>query len=240
MSRFRTLFFMSAGASALALALASPAVAQSGAPASGTSEDPPATGVSTGAATPTRADDGARPVNARGLEDIVVTARRTSEALQTTPVAVTALNNEALLTKQIAQVTDLARSTPALSIGTGGTGPATIVYLAIRGQAQNSPNSFSDASVGIYIDGVYVGRPMVGNLGFLDMASAELLRGPQGTLFGRNPTGGALNLTTAQPTHKMAGYIKTGIGNYDLRLAEGVLNVPLSETVAVRDRKSVV
>src|SRR3546814_14003648 len=82
------------------------------------------------------------PVNARGLEDIVVTARRTSEALQTTPVAVTALNNEALLTKQIAQVTDLARSTPALSIGTGGTGPATIVYLAIRGQAQNSPNSF--------------------------------------------------------------------------------------------------
>src|SRR3546814_16809085 len=76
MSRFRTLFFMSAGASALALALASPAVAQSGAPASGTSEDPPATGVSTGAATPTRADDGARPVHARGLEDIVVTAGR--------------------------------------------------------------------------------------------------------------------------------------------------------------------
>src|SRR3546814_4514023 len=81
------------------------------------------------------------PVNARGLEDIVVTARRTSEALQTTPVAVTALNNEALLTKQIAQVTDLARSTPALSIGTGGTGPATIVYLAIRGQAQKDRKS---------------------------------------------------------------------------------------------------
>src|SRR3546814_4179390 len=101
-----------------------------------------------------------------------------------------------------ALVTALPLSTPALSIVTGGTGPATIVYLAIRGQAQNSPNSFSDASVGIYIDGVYVGRPMVGNLGFLDMASAEVLRGPQGTLFGRNTTGGALNLTTAQPTNK--------------------------------------
>src|SRR3546814_6835810 len=132
MSRFHTLFFMSAGASALALALASPAVAQSGAPASGTSEDPPATGVSTGAATPTRADDGARPVNARGLEDIVVTARRTSEALQTTPVAVTALTNEALLTKQIEQVPDLARSTPALSLGPGGTGPATIVRKSVE------------------------------------------------------------------------------------------------------------
>src|SRR3546814_18184372 len=82
-----------------------------------------------------------------------------------------------------------------------------------RGQAQNSPNPFSDASVGIYIDGVYVGRPMVGNLGFLDMASAEVLRGPQGPLFGRNTTGGALNLTTAQPTNKLEGYIQPGIGN---------------------------
>src|SRR3546814_13044942 len=87
MSRFRTLFFMSAGASALALALASPAVAQSGAPASGTSEDPPATGVSTGAATPTRADAGARPVHARGPEDMDVTARPPSEAPPTTPAA---------------------------------------------------------------------------------------------------------------------------------------------------------
>src|SRR3546814_18410554 len=62
-----------------------------------------------------------------------------------------------------------------------------------------------------------------------DVCSSDL-----GTLFGRNTTGGALNLTTAQPTNKLEGYIKTGIGNYDLRLAEGVLNVPLSETVAVR------
>lgn len=215
MSRFRTHKIMSTTASVLALGLTGPALAQAGAGASGTSAEPQTT-------------------DSRGLEAIVVTARRTSEALQTTPVAVTALNNEALLTKQVAEVTDLARATPALSIGTGGTGPASIVYLAIRGQAQNSPNSFSDASVGIYIDGVYVARPLVGNLGFLDMASAEVLRGPQGTLFGRNTTGGALNLTTAQPTDKLEGYVKTGIGNYDLRMVEGVLNVPLSDTVAVR------
>jgi iron complex outermembrane receptor protein len=231
---FRAHILASATVSALALTIAGPALAQSGAPASGTTMDPPATGVSTGAATPTPADDGARPANSGGLVDIVVTARRTSEALQTTPVAVTALNNEALVTKQVAEVTDLARATPALSVGTGGTGPASIVYLAVRGQAQNSPNSFSDASVGIYIDGVYVGRPMVGNLGFLDMASAEVLRGPQGTLFGRNTTGGALNLTTAQPTDKLEGYVKGGIGSYDLRVVEGVLNIPLSETVATR------
>jgi len=218
----------------IAIAAADPGLAQSGAPASGTSMEPPATGPSTGAATPTPADNGTTPGNATGLEDIIVTARRTSEALQSTPVAVTALNNEALVEKQVAEVTDLARTTPSLSVGTGGTGPASIVYLAIRGQAQNSPNSFSDAAVGIYIDGVYVGRPIVGNLGFLDPASAEVLRGPQGTLFGRNTTGGALNLTTAQPTQDLGGYVKAGVGNYDMRVYEGVINIPLSDELAAR------
>ncbi|MDE2442227.1 MAG: TonB-dependent receptor plug domain-containing protein, partial [Betaproteobacteria bacterium] len=170
-----------------------------------------------------------------GISEIVVTARRTNENLQTVPVAVTALTSASLQERQVSQVTDLARSTPSLSIGTGGTGPASIVYLAIRGQAQNSPNSFSDAAVGIYIDGVYVGRPMVGNLGFLDPASAEVLRGPQGTLFGRNTTGGALNLTTTQPKlNKTEGYIKIGMGNYSQVVTEGVVNVPLGEELAVR------
>ena len=169
-----------------------------------------------------------------GIGDIVVTARRISENVQTVPVAVTALTPQALQNRQIAQVLDLARAAPSLSIGTGGTGPASIVYLAIRGQAQNSPNSFSDTAVGIYIDGVYVARPIVGNLGFLDAAGAEVLRGPQGTLFGRNTTGGALNLTTNQPTHRFEGYGKVGIGNYLQRVIEGVVNVPLGDELAVR------
>ncbi len=170
-----------------------------------------------------------------GIADIVVTARRTSENLQVVPVAVTALSQEKLDERQVTQVTDLARSAPSLSIGTGGTGPASIVYLAIRGQAQNSPNSYSDAAVGIYIDGVYVGRPIVGNLGFLDPASAEVLRGPQGTLFGRNTTGGALNLTTTQPKIGVTeGYMKVGFGNYQQLVTEGVVNLPVAEDLAVR------
>lgn len=214
----------------IALAFAVPASAQAGGgPASGTTMDPP-TATTSGAATPTPNDDHA----GSQLQDIVVTARRTNEALQTTPVAVTALNNQMLLQRQISQVADLARTTPSLSIGTGGTGPATIVYLAIRGQAQNSPNSFSDAAVGIYIDGVYVARPIVGNLGFLDPGSAEVLRGPQGTLFGRNTTGGALNLTSAKPTDQLEGYVKGGIGNYSQRSIEGVINLPISDEIAAR------
>ncbi|NBU83548.1 MAG: TonB-dependent receptor [Sphingomonadaceae bacterium] len=170
-----------------------------------------------------------------GIADIVVTARKASENLQSVPVAVTALDTEALASRQVFEVTDLARTAPSLTISTGGTGPASIVYLAIRGQAQNSPNSLSDSSVGIYIDGVYVARPIVGNLGFLDLASAEVLRGPQGTLFGRNTTGGALNLTTNQPKLGASeGSIKLGLGNYSQRVIEGVVNVPLGEEAAAR------
>ncbi len=177
---------------------------------------------------------GATNTDANIIGDIVVTARRTSENIQTVPVAVTALTPQALQNRQIVQVLDLARVAPSLSVGTGGTGPASIVYLAIRGQAQNSPNSFSDTAVGIYIDGVYVARPIVGNLGFLDAAGAEVLRGPQGTLFGRNTTGGALNLTSNQPTQEFGGYAKVGFGDYSQHVVEGVVNAPLNDEIAVR------
>src|SRR3546814_20358896 len=120
---------------------------------------------------------------------------------------------------------DLQRATPGLSIAGAGTGPSPIVYMAIRGNAQNSPNSASDAAVGIYVDGVYYGRPIIGNLGLLDMANAEILRGTQGTLFGRNTTGGALNLTTKQPGGDFTGYARLGIGNYEIRLAERAVQV---------------
>ena len=170
-----------------------------------------------------------------GIADIVVTARKIEESLQSVPVAVTALDAGDLAARQVFEVTDLARTAPSLTISTGGTGPASIVFLAIRGQAQNSPNSLSDTSVGIYIDGVYVARPIVGNLGFLDLASAEVLRGPQGTLFGRNTTGGALNLATNQPNlDRVEGSLKLGIGNYDQRVVEGIINIPMNEDVAVR------
>lgn len=163
-----------------------------------------------------------------GIQDIVVTARKTSENLQTTPVAVTALDSTKLLQQQVVQVSDLQRAAPSLSIGGAGTGPSSIVYMAIRGNAQNSPNSASDAAVGIYVDNVYYGRPMFGNLGLLDLSSAEILRGTQGTLFGRNTTGGALNLTTTQPGGRFEGYVRGTYGNFDLRSTEAALTVPLA------------
>jgi iron complex outermembrane receptor protein len=188
--------------------------------------------VGIGATVPTWAQPA---TEAGGLEEIVVTARKTSESLQITPVAVTALSEATLLEKQVLEVTDLQRTTPSISVATGGTGPASIVYLAIRGQAQTSPNSASDASVGIYVDGVYIGRPVVGNVGMLDVGRAEILRGPQGTLFGRNTTGGALNIVTNQPNGEFEGSVKVGGGNYSARNAEGVINLPImGDELAVR------
>ena len=163
-----------------------------------------------------------------GVRDIIVTARRTSENLQTVPVAVTALDPTALLERQIVEVADVGRAAPGLSVQSGGTGNASLIYLAIRGNAQNSPNSFSDPAVGIYVDGVYYGRPIAGNLGLLDLASVEVLRGTQGTLFGRNTTGGALNMTTVQPDGNFGGYVTGRIGNYESWSIESALTLPIS------------
>ena len=176
------------------------------------------------AASPAEATDTS---NSGGLEEIIVTARKASEPLQTTPVAVTALTEQALARQQIVEVADLQTATPDLAVGGGGTGPTSIVYLALRGEAQNSPNSASDNAVGIYVDNVYIARPIIGNYGFLDVSSVEVLRGPQGTLFGRNTTGGAVNIATNQPTDTFEGYVKGGYGNFDSKLGEAVVNLPL-------------
>ena len=168
------------------------------------------------------------------LQEIVVTARKTDEGLQTTPVAVTAMTEGMLVDKGILKMDDLQRTAPSLTIGTGGTGPASIIYTAIRGQAQNSPNSVTDAAVGVYIDGVYLGRPIGSNLGFLDVGQVEVLRGPQGTLFGRNTTGGALTIQTNKPTSEFEGRVKGEVGNYDFYNVETVLNVPITDELATR------
>lgn len=166
-----------------------------------------------------------------GIRDIVVTARKISENLQTTPVAVTALDTTALEQRQIASVAQIVQAAPSLSIQVGGTGNSGLAYVAIRGNAQNSPNSASDAAVGIYVDGVYYGRPMIGNLGLLDLASAEVLRGTQGTLFGRNTTGGALNMTTVVPDGELEGFVRGTLGNRDFRSVEGAVSLPLNGDV---------
>jgi iron complex outermembrane recepter protein len=173
------------------------------------------------------------------LEEVVVTARKKEESLQSTPVAVTALSEDMMYTMQVTEIGDLRRTTPNLSILQGGTGSSALVFTSIRGAGQVAPGGGADAAVGTYIDGVYYARPTGGNLNMLDVAQAEILRGPQGTLFGRNTTGGALNIVTNNPTGEFDGYIAGEVGNYSRYQGEAVINVPimgqeLAARVAVR------
>jgi iron complex outermembrane receptor protein len=169
------------------------------------------------------------------IADIVVTARRTNEQLQTTPVAVSVFGGGALDRAQVLGISDLQGKAPSLSIGVGGTSAPTQAQLAIRGEAQNSPGTNSDPAVGIYVDGVYLARPIAANIDVLDVNRIEVLRGPQGTLFGRNTIGGALSVTTNQPTDKFEGMLRAGFGNYNQKRFEAMINVPLvSDELAVR------
>jgi iron complex outermembrane receptor protein len=175
------------------------------------------------------------PKETGGLEEVTVTARKTSELLQSTPVAVTAISDTAMVQQQLFEVLDLGRAAPDVAVTTSGPGGSTVAYISIRGQAKAEANSVSDSAVATYVDGVYYARPVVGNLGFLDVASIEVLRGPQGTLFGRNTTGGALNITSKQPSRKLEGNFLAGYGDYADKRAEAAVNIPLmGDELAVR------
>jgi len=165
--------------------------------------------------------------SSQGFETIVVTARKVEEDLQSTPLAVTAISAEGIETQQIVMVQDIQRVAPGLLTRGAGTGPSAIVTFAIRGNAQNSPNSVSDSAVGIYVDGVYLGRPISSNVGVLDVANIQVLRGTQGTLFGRNTTGGAVQFTTTQPDGEFSGYVRGTVGNYKARQIEAAATIPL-------------
>lgn len=169
------------------------------------------------------------------LEEIVVTARKASESLQSTPVAVSALTENMLAEAQVTNIGDLKKTAPSLSIMEGGTGSSALVFIAIRGNAQTAPNAAADAAVGTYVDGVYFARPTGGNVDMFDVQRAEVLRGPQGTLFGRNTTGGAISIVTNQPTGELEGYIKAEAGNYGHKRVEAVVNAPINgEELATR------
>lgn len=168
------------------------------------------------------------------LGEIVVTARRTEENLQSTPVAVTAVGAEALERNQVADVTDLQRTAPSLSVATGAPSASGFAFVAVRGQGNLQALVSNDPAVAIYVDGVYIPRPSQGLTDLLDLQRVEVLRGPQGTLFGRNTVGGALNIISADPSGEFGGLVRVEAGSYDQMGASLVLNTPISDRIAGR------
>ena len=162
------------------------------------------------------------------IEDIVVTARRREENLEKVPVSIAAINGDALRQKNIVTPNDLQYAVPGLTL-TGVQGSREDPPISMRGQGQ----TFGGALPGVqsYFNEV----PIPGSMSSLyDIENVQVLKGPQGTLFGRNTTGGAILYQAKRPTDRLEGYVAARIGNLGYREIEGALNVPISEGIALR------
>ncbi|NWG52141.1 MAG: TonB-dependent receptor [Hydrogenophilaceae bacterium] len=167
-------------------------------------------------------------------EEIVVTARRRAESQQDVPLAVTALNAAQLERANVTDINSLQGTVPNLVISPGqGSGGSTPVF-AIRGLSQQDLTHLSDPSVSLYINDVVIPRPIGGNVGLFDVSSVQVLRGPQGTLFGRNTPGGAVLVTTNTPSDEFEARIAQTIAEYDTYQTEGVLNFAVGSGLSVR------
>ncbi len=170
---------------------------------------------------------------AASLEEVVVTAQRREERLQDVPLSVMAISGRNLERAGVTRIDDLAKVAPGFSIQPATRGNALLV-VSMRGQRQNTPNMPYDPSTAVYFAEVVQMRPQGLNAALYDLASVQVLKGPQGTLFGRNTPAGALLITPVAPQSDFGGYAKVTLGNYDLRQFEGALNVPLGDDWRLR------
>lgn len=165
-----------------------------------------------------------------GLEEITITAQKRAESLQDTPLAVTALSGEVMEEFARNGVASLAFQTPSVAYSEAG-GEA---QLYIRGIGSNLFSVGADPSVALNLDGIYLGRTNMGLMQFLDVERVEVLRGPQGTLYGRNATGGAINILSRMPTETFEGYATLGIGSFNRRELRAAVSGPISDQWSFR------
>ncbi|RMA80012.1 TonB-dependent receptor [Umboniibacter marinipuniceus] len=161
------------------------------------------------------------------LEEVLVTAQKREQSLQEVPVAVTAISGEALQESVIKDVFDLQTNVPGLIAGINQT--ANTANFSIRGVGTSSQNYGLESSVGLYVDGVYRARQSSMINEMVDLEAVEVLKGPQGTLFGKNTPSGAILFRSAKPTHDGDGYINVNVGNY------GLTNVQLAKSISAID-----
>jgi iron complex outermembrane receptor protein len=193
-------------------------------------------GVLAGATVAQDAEATAQAANAQDaatVDDIVVTARRRAESLQDVPVAVTAVTGEQLEARGALDITELARSTPSLTLNAARGSNSTLISF-IRGVGQQDPLWGFDPGVGLYIDDVYVARPQAAVLDIFDVERVEVLRGPQGTLYGRNTIGGAIKYVTSRiNADEPEGRLRASYGSYNQRDVIASAQLPFSDEFKV-------
>ncbi len=172
--------------------------------------------------------------SAPGFDTVVVTARKRDETAQSVPISIDVFDQDAVDRLGIQTLEDLRYSSPSV-YAAPSTFRRDTLNITIRGQ-QNFPSTGLqfDTSAAVYVDGVYYARP-VGLTGALfDVADVQVLKGPQGTLVGRNSTGGAILYNTREPTSELEGYAHVTVGDYERREVQGAFNIPLGETLSIR------
>ena len=170
------------------------------------------------------------------IEEIIVTAQRRAQPLFEVPVSMAVFDGAEIEGLRLTSIAEVARYTPNVEWDQTNLGSANTSSIFIRGIG-TPPGFFertADPSVGIYLDGVYIGRTVGSVLGVHDVAQVEVLRGPQGTLFGRNTTGGAVTVVTNRPTGDFSGWGDVTAGSHNRIDARLTVNVPVTDTVMTR------
>lgn len=180
----------------------------------------------------------ALPALAQGmaLEEITVTARKREEGLQSTPISIAAFTADDFRARGISDISNLTNYAPNVTIDAtaplSGSSNATSIF--IRGVGQTDFVFTTDPGVGVYMDGVYIARSVGGLLDMMDVERVEVLRGPQGTLFGKNTIGGAVNVVTRKPVEDMEAEVEATYGRFDRLDLKGMVNIPLTDTLFTR------
>lgn len=222
----KSFFWLSATAATL---LATQAYAQN--PATGSTDQAPL------APTPTPSDKPATEFSAdssQGIGDIVVTAQKRNENVQSVPIAVSAFNAASLAARGATKGEDLQQNVPGLYIAAASSGPSTVSIRGIGGSADRTAVPGVNPAVPVHVNGVYLqsSSPLLQD--FLDIDRVEVVRGPQGTLYGRNAVGGSINVITNRPTSILSGEVGVEVGNYDERRAYGILSGPITDRLRGR------
>ncbi len=168
------------------------------------------------------------------LEEILVTAQRRTQSLQDVPISIVAMDQQVLEMRGIDEIEDISLDIPNFTVNTFPS-DSTTIRLFIRGIGQNDAQITQDPSVALYLDGVYIGTSVAAGFEGVDVQRIEVLRGPQGTLYGRNATGGAVNIITRRASVEGVEFRQDlTVGNLDKFQSKSMLNLPLSDSVAAK------
>lgn len=165
------------------------------------------------------------------IEEVVVTAQKREENLQEVPIAISAFSGSALNELGAENLNDIGKYTAGVEMNNQSVTQPT---YNVRGIQTSDFTVGSDPAVAVYVDGVYSSRGAGAEVPFFDIERVEILKGPQGTLFGRNATGGAIHILTKQPNYQFYGQVRGSVGNFDKKDIDFSLNTPISETLAFR------